>query len=244
MSLMRRLYWVAARVLWTSIVATIPIAEAEVPLTPHVAEYNIKISLLGGKLNTTLDLVANGYRAESTIKATGLSRIIARGNIVESSFFRIPLGGLRPNWFISDDSLTRKKKNVEVIFNWQTNTVQGISGGMEFETALFANTHDRLSLQYVLMHDLLNDDLRDNYLLQDAEELKTLTITTNGTREIEVPFGHFKAVGIQHQTPGSNRTTTLWMVKELGFIPAVIEQRRKGKVMVRAELSSYALLGQ
>ena len=54
--------------------------------------------------------------------------------------------------------------------------------------------------------------------------------------------GEFNAVGIQHQAENSSRVTTLWCVKELGYLPVVIEQHRKGKLRMRAELSKYAAL--
>ena len=37
-------------------------------LTPHSAEYIIKISVLGGKLNTQFQITEDGYVAESVIR--------------------------------------------------------------------------------------------------------------------------------------------------------------------------------
>jgi hypothetical protein len=89
------------------------------------------------------------------------------------------------------------------------------------------------------MNDLMNGVHRDNYLLQDAEELKPLSITNLGTKPVQVPFGDFEAVGIQHQRPESSRVTTLWCVEELGYLPVIIEQRRNGKLQLRAVLTDY-----
>jgi hypothetical protein len=90
------------------------------------------------------------------------------------------------------------------------------------------------------MFDLLNGGARDSYFLQDAEELKPLSITNVGTRAVKVPYGRFDAIGIQHHREGSSRVTTLWCVEELGYLPVVIEQHRKGKLRLRAELSKYS----
>ncbi|MCH8137152.1 MAG: hypothetical protein IIB77_14350 [Proteobacteria bacterium] len=44
---------------------------------------------------------------------------------------------------------------------------------------------------------------------------------------------------MQHQAEGSSRTTTLWCVEELDYLPVIIEQHRKGKLRMRATLIRY-----
>ena len=51
--------------------------------------------------------------------------------------------------------------------------------------------------------------------------------------------GEFDVIGIRHQAEGSKRATTLWCAAELGYLPVVIEQHRKGKLRVRATLTDY-----
>ena len=208
-------------------------------LTPHTAEYKIKISVLGGQLTTRLDRQGSGYRAESSIEATGMSRIIARGAIRENSEFEPSSDGLRPDRFRSNDTLTRGGETVDFTFDWAAGEITGLLNGEEFQTALDGIVHDRVSLQYGLMHDLVNGVYRSEYSLQDAEKFKPLSISNVGTKPVEVPFGQFEAVGIQHQAAGSSRVTTLWCVEELGFLPVIIEQHRKGKLNVRAVLTNY-----
>ena len=208
-------------------------------LTPHTAEYKIKISVLGGQLTTRLDRQGSGYRAESSIEATGMSRIIARGAIRENSEFEPSSDGLRPDRFRSNDTLTRGGETVDFTFDWAAGEITGLLNGEEFQTALDGIVHDRVSLQYGLMHDLVNGVHRSEYSLQDAEKFKPLSISNVGTKPVEVPFGQFEAVGIQHQAAGSSRVTTLWCVEELGFLPVIIEQHRKGKLNVRAVLTNY-----
>jgi len=60
-----------------------------------------------------------------------------------------------------------------------------------------------------------------------------------GVKPVIVPFGRFEAIGIQHQATNSSRITTLWCVEELGYLPVLIEQHRKGKLRVRAVLTDY-----
>ena len=208
-------------------------------LTPHTAEYKVRISILGGKLTTQFETTETGYLAESVIKATGMSRLIAGGSIREKSWFAEGDGGIQPQQYRSADTLSRDHQVVDLDFNWQSQEVTGLINGEDFQAALDGDVHDRVSLQYGLMYDLLNGGERAEYFLQDAEELKTLLITNVGTKAVKVPFGSFNAVGIQHQRVGSSRVTTLWCAEELGYLPVIIEQHRKGKLRLRAVLRKY-----
>ena len=208
-------------------------------LTPHTAEYKIEISIVNGKLTTRFETTETGYMAESIIKATGLSRLLARGSIRERSWFSVGDGSIRPNLYRSTDGLSSDHDAIDLDFNWDSREVTGLIDGEDFQAALDGDVHDRVSLQYGLMYDLLNGGERAEYFLQDAEELKTLSISNIGTKAVKVPFGQFTAVGIQHQRVGSSRITTLWCVKELGFLPVIIEQHRKGKLRLRAVLTKY-----
>ncbi|MDP6992798.1 MAG: DUF3108 domain-containing protein [Woeseiaceae bacterium] len=214
-------------------------ADTTLALTPHTAEYNIKISVLGGKLQTSLSAIDGGYVAESSIRATGISRIFARGEIRESSRFAYFANGLRPSHFVSNDGLTRDKETIDFRFDWEAGLIIGLMNGEPFEAGIDGPVHDRVSLRYGLMHDLSSDIHRSDYFLQDAEKFKPLSVMNIGSKTVQVPFGSFEAIGVQHQAEGSSRVTTLWCVDELGFLPVIIEQHRKGKLQFQAELTHY-----
>ena len=216
--------------------------KAAASLTPHIAEYKIKISVLGGTLRTQLQALESGYRAESSIEATGMASLIAHGSIRENSVFLESTGGLRPVKFRSDDTLSRDEEAIDFDFDWEVGEINGTINGEEFHAGLDGIVHDRVSLQYGLMHDLINGIYRSDYSLQDAEKFKPLSVTNVGTKQVKVPFGKFEAIGIQHQSAGSSRKTTLWCVEELDFLPVIIEQHRKGKLQVRAVLTNYTAL--
>lgn len=147
--------------------------------------------------------------------------------------------GLRPQQFRSIDTLTKGGQSVDLMFDWAAHTVGGLIDGADFQTSLDSGVHDRVSLQYGLMLDLLSGIDRGDYALQDAERLKLLSVTNIGSKSVKVPFGTFEAIGIQQQAKNSTRVTTLWCVEELGFLPVIIEQHRKGKRQMQAVLTSY-----
>ena len=214
-------------------------AAAGPELTPHTAEYRVEISIVNGRLHTQFEKTEHGYFANSVIEATGMSRILTRGSIREKSWFSERDGIILPMQYRSADTISSDQDVVDLDFDWYEREVTGLINGEDFRAPLDEDVHDRVSLQYGLMFDLMNGGHRDQYFLQDADELKPLTITNVGTRALKVPFGKFDAIGIQHQREGSSRVTTMWLVEELGYLPVVIEQHRKGKLRLRAELTKY-----
>ncbi len=214
-------------------------ASAAVPLTPHTAEYKVRISVVGGRLVTELSKNENGYVAKHAIAPTGISRLVARGSVTEVAAFSASNSGVIPLTYQTDDTLDRDEVHARVRFDWDANEASGTLNDTALVTELEGLTYDRVSIQYALMHDLLNGGLDSEYRLFEVDELKQLTVRKVGSKEVEVPAGRFLAIGIQHQRLGSSRVTTMWCVEELGFLPVLIEQHRKGKLRVRAELKRY-----
>ena len=208
-------------------------------LTPHTAEYKVKISVISGKLSTELRATDSGYVAKHVIVPTGAARLFRRGSISETSEFANSNGGVYPIAYQSRDSLSKKRTRADITFDWDTNEASGTVNDEEILAVLEGLSHDRVSIQYELMHDLLNDGPGEQYRLFEVDKLKTLNVRSIGTKEVEVPAGTFSAIGIQHQAENSSRVTTLWCVKELDYLPVVIEQHRKGKLRVRATLRNY-----
>jgi hypothetical protein len=233
---LQRTVAMAVVLLWSLSAA---MAAPALTLTPHSAEYRIKISVLGGRLNTRLEKTDDGYVAESVIRATGMSKLIAHGDIRESSWFFDAGDGIRPSRFLSNDTLSKGDPQADLTFNWDELMVTGVIDGEDFQTTIDGVVHDRVSLQYALMIDLMNGNYDDEYSLQDAEKLKLLSVISLGSKSIKVPFGTFDSIGLQHRAGTSTRVTTLWLAKELDFLPVLIEQHRKGKLQVRATLNNY-----
>ncbi len=214
-------------------------AIAERSLTPHVAEYKIKVSILSGKLRTEVKLTDEGYSANSVLRASGIASWFVRGDVTERSEFSIVEDGVRPLLYHSVDKISKEDKYMDFIFDWEQNQVSGKIDGKDFVLDLEDRAHDRVSLQYELMLDLLNDSRTAEYTLVDDDEIKSLHVTYVGTESVKVPYGTFEAIKIQHRKEKSDRVTTLWCVEELDYLPVKIEQHRDGKLAVRAVLNRY-----
>ena len=226
--------------LLAALAITAATAHAEPFLTPHSAKYNVKVSVVGGELTTRLSRNEDGrYVATHSIRPTGMSRMLARGNITETSEFYAVGDGIRPDKYTSIDTLSRDRENIDIQFDWNSGEARGTVNDVFVVSAMEDVAHDRVSIQYELMHDLVSGAPNTEYVLFDIDRLKILNVRNVGRRTIKTPAGKFDAVGIQHQTTNSKRTTTLWCVEELDYLPVLIEQHKKGKLRVRAVLKNY-----
>jgi len=207
-------------------------------LTPHRAEYKVKISVVSGQLNTELKATANGYAATHVIKPTGLSRMITRGTMNVTSTFRADAQGIKPVTYHAIDTIGDDPETL-IAFNWDTNEASGTVGDEDVLLQLDGIAHDSVSIQYALMHDLLNGEPDDTYVLFDVDKMRVAEVRNVGTKQVKTKAGQYDVVGIQHQKQGSSRVTTLWCARELDYLPVIIEQHRKEKLNFRATLTEY-----
>lgn len=208
-------------------------------LSPHTAVYKVKISAISGRLSTSLTRTDSGYVANHVIKPTGFSRMITRGTMNVTSEFRTHQDALEPLRFQSVDTI-RKDPDVDVEFDWANNVVTGTVGQEPFAQALSGLSYDSVSIQYALMRDLQRGAPDESYALFDVEKMRMANVRNVGSKTVKTKAGTYTAIGIQHQKVGSSRTMTMWCVEELGYLPVVIEQHRKGKLKFRASLVNYA----
>lgn len=217
-------------------------ATAGSSLVPHTAEYKVRISVVSGRLNTELRQTESGYVANHLIKPTGMSRLLARGEMDVTAEFAVADGGIKPERYRAIDTIGDDPP-VDLSFDWTTNSATGTVGDEDIVLHLDGLSYDNVSIQYALMNDLLNNHVAEKYVLFDVDKMRVANITHAGTREIRTRAGTFTAVGIRHQKEGSSRVTTLWCVEELGYLPVVIEQHRKGKLNFEATLVEYTPTG-
>ena len=207
-------------------------------LTPHRAEYKVRISVVSGQLNTELRATEDGYVATHVVKPTGLARVVANGRMYVTSTFVPVADGVRPLAYHAIDTI-RDEPEANITFDWSANVASGTVGDVPVEFQLDGRSHDAVSIQYELMYDLLNGQQSDSYVLFDVEKMRVANIREAGKKTVKTGAGRYDVVGIQHQKEGSARITTLWCAPELDYLPVIIEQHRKGKLKFRATLDRY-----
>jgi hypothetical protein len=212
---------------------------AEPLLTPHTAVYKVKISGISGQLNTELRRTGNRYTARHVIRPTGIAKIFAHGRMDVTSDFDDQADGVIPTRYQAVDTI-RDDPEVDLRFDWTSNVAIGTVGEEHVRLQLDGIAYDSVSIQYELMHDLLTGNRSDQYTLFDVDKMRIANVSNIGEKKVETKAGQFTAVGIQHQKEGSSRTTTLWCVEELDYLPVIVEQHRKGKLTFRAKLVEYS----
>jgi hypothetical protein len=226
-------------VFWLLLAALATQASAESLLTPHSARYDVKISVLSGELETSLRKTPTGFEATHVVYATGLSSLLAHGDIREASRFDITPDGIRPREYTSRDTLTKDQIDATIRFDWEAGEARGVVNGEQLVTTIEGVAYDRVSIQYKLMQDLLNDAPGDLYKMFEVDKIRPVNITFVGRKVVDVPAGRYDVIGVRHQAEGSKRATTLWCAEDLDYLPVVIEQTRKEKLRVRAVLLDY-----
>ena len=167
-----------------------------------------------------------------------MSRMFTNGTIRVTSEFTAEDEGVRPVRFHEVDTI-RDDPEVRLAFDWMTDIASGTVGGDAVEIQLDGISHDNVSVQYALMHDLLNGGTKETYVLFDVDKMRVAHVRNIGTKKVKTKAGTYEVVGIQHQREGSSRVTTLWCAPELDYLPVVVEQHRKKKLNFRATLTNY-----
>jgi hypothetical protein len=207
-------------------------------LTPHRAQYKVKILFVSGELNTELRATDDGFVALHVVKPKGMARVLTDGRMHHSSTFLTESSGVKPISYHAIDTITGDPEE-RIRFDWTTNQASGTVGDQEVLLQLDGVSHDNVSIQYQLMHDLLNGGPRETYVLFDVDKMRVADVRNVGTKTVKTKAGSYEVVGIQHQKEGSARITTLWCARELDYLPVIIEQHRLGKLKFRATLTSY-----
>lgn len=214
---------------------------AESPFPSFMATYRVKISALRGEMQMSLTQTDENYSAKSIVVPRGLARIFLRGKIEEQADFTISDGSLEPHHYESVDSIARHDRAISMDFDYVGRRAIGTRNGEPFELPIETMAFDRVSIQYALMLALMHDVEPGIFVMFDNGKSKQLSITNHGPEIIKVPYGKLAIQKIQHEELNSGRVTILWCAESLHFLPVRIEQRKKGKLSVRAELIDYQL---
>ncbi len=208
-------------------------------LAPFEATYKVKMKGLRGEMRMSLSETEEAFAAASILEPRGLASLFAGGRIEEAARFTLSEGQLVPASYRSRDTISRDERSAQIDYDWSDERARGSDEDGIFDHPVDGTAFDRVTLQYALMLDLANGAERPAYSLVDGSRLKQLDVRIVGEKRIDVPYGEFDVVVVQHQAQGSSRVMTLWCAPALGYLPIRIEQHRKGKRIVLAEMTAY-----
>ena len=203
-------------------------------------EYVLQSGLFDiGKTKRTLSLQENGrYAFTSVTKATGMFAMFYNGKVTERSIWEYREGRARPLQYSYNDT-NKKKRNVNLAFDWENKTVTNTINGEPWDMTIPPDTQDKLIYQINIMFDFLeNNDVKTIKInVADGGKLKTYGVVIQKKETIKTPAGKFETIRINRDD--GKRVTTLWCAPSLNYLPVRIEHYKKGDTKVNAYLVKY-----
>jgi len=213
-------------------------ASASEPHALFEAVYDAKIKIAGGKVRlATTQSEDGGYTFEYTVIPGKLIRIFTKGELKETTKFEVVDGRPRALDYTLLNTIGSKPRNGHVIFNWTDKSVKGNYKERPIDIPMPENAVDRAMLQLVLMADLKNDDLKEQYAVYDKDEFIPITVERVGEETIKAPIGTFSTVVLRHSSEDGSSETILWCAEELGYLPVRIQANDDGSKVLVAHLS-------
>lgn len=219
-------------------------AAASAPLPQQfTAVYTVKKSgMTIGETKRVLSRVVsqNGeqFQFESITRPKGIARLFTSGQVVERSLWRFFQNQPRPESYTFFNSGGKKKRNVQLDFDWANNRVVNTINGKPWSMPLEFGTQDKLLYQLRIMQDLPTRQATLRYPIADGGKLKYYDIAVVGTERIRTTLGTFDAVRLQYSK--GSRSTTMWCAAQLGYLPVRIEQRKKDDSPIVATLTKVS----
>ena len=80
------------------------------------------------------------------------------------------------------------------------------------------------------MHDLATTGKPGRYLRTDEDSISEYVYEDQGETKTPTGMGQLKTHAYNQQRKGSNRVNWIWVLPDMKFLPARIEQRKDGEV--------------
>ena len=213
------------------------IALADIYKNGFTATYTVSKGILT-LAYTTRRLVVNGngqYTFESFSKPSTLGKMFADGEITERSSWTFYEDYPRPMVYTYKNTTPKKRREVELLFDWEKKSVTNIINGDPWKMELTNGVQDKLLYQLSLMVDLANNKNPLQYQVADGGILKTYNANIVGKEVIETDIGKFDTIKVKRES--ESRMTTFWCAPELDYLPVLIEHEKKDGGTVEARLS-------
>lgn len=214
-------------------------AWATTPPDGFVARYSLSIeSVQFGETERKLEKLPNGDFLYTTSNyATGVAAMLLKDRITEQSRFRFQKGRFQPLEYRYERNSGKKAKLRRARFDWRAKQVEGDHGGEAWQLAIKPGVMDRLLYQLAASYDLQKQRKRFSYQVADHGELKAYELDMVGMEAVETPLGTLAALKLQRRD--GEYETTLWMAKELAYLPVRIEHTEDGK-RYRADIKTIS----
>ena len=196
----------------------------------------IKSGLSLGEMKASLTYSGNQYTYLKQTKANGLAALISGDTLTERS-----QGDKKGHQLSSKNYLhhhKNRRKDRRDQFNFTApSQVQGNYKGTAYSLNVPNGTLDPALLELRIMEDIVaNRPL--NYRITEKGKLKDYRFRKLGRETLSLPAGHYECEKIQMARDNGQRTTTIWLAKELNYLPVQIRHNEKGDT-IETQLTGY-----
>lgn len=228
-----RIVWVLLLLAWAQTVS------ATTPPEGFVARYHLSLeSMPLGETERKLERLPNGdYLYSTRSYATGVAAVLMKDRIGEQSRFRFLKGQFQPLEYRYERNGGKKTRTRNARFDWPAMRAEGAHDGEAWRLAVKSGVLDRLLYQLAASYDLQRQRKRFSYPVVDRGELKLYDLKLVGSETLETPYGPLLTLKLQRID--GEYETTLWMARELAYLPVRIEHTEDGK-RYRAELKTLS----
>lgn len=215
-------------------------AENVTGLPTFRAEYSLyaKNTRAAQVIRSLTRLDDNSYEYRSETKTVGLISLFRKLHIVESSRLIAEDRMLKPVHYSYGRTGYRKKRDVSIEFNSETNKIKNTINGDFWHLPMEPAVMDKLLYQLAIMYDLKNGRIPASYRIADGGGIKTYSFEKLGEEVVETPLGSFNTVKMLRHKPGSSRKSVFWCAPDLEFLQVKVEHTEKDGSTTVAVLKS------
>lgn len=170
------------------------------------------------------------YEFRSVTNVKGFLKMLVPNPVVQRSEFRVTATGLEPMEFWYEDGSRKGDGNVHIVFDWQRMVATTNSKHGRKEFAIPAGALDAGTLQVALMRDGAAKGKPGPYKVVDEDSVTDYVYQDQGDAKTKTDLGDLKTHAFNQQRQGSSRVNWVWLLPDMKFLPARIEQRKDGQV--------------
>jgi hypothetical protein len=188
---------------------------------------------------STFELIrtgANAFTYRSRQTARGIFRLAFPDAIDQTSNFSIVAGVVRPTSYHASQEDHAADKTVDLVFDWQTHRITGVSQTKPVDLPLQDGTQDGMSVQIELMRELSAGHSPQGFWLVDNDEVKQYKYVREGTETLDSGIGKLETLRYRSEHEGSPRVTRLWLAQSLGYLPVRAQRSRNGNADFSLEI--------
>ena len=211
-------------------------------LSPYVADYKVKYgSLSVGTSRTELSRsqVPDLWTLETQLRASGLGKLVADGDLLQHSSFQFDSAGPRPLRYRFDDGTKSLERDVTLQFDWRAGRVTGVAEEEPVEVAAESGLQDAASSQAFVQWRLQGGAEPGMVAMIEKDKIKYYRYTLLRRERLKTRIGVLDTVVYRSSRDGSSRENLFWYAPELGYVVVQAEQRRDGKRLFQTYISAY-----